>query len=926
MKAENLWFLLIIFCLKYVGLPAHAESLCENFDPEPPHFKKLYQQARELGREICLSFGDENVSDQVQQRFVAFAQTAAQSTAAAFAATRFAGEMEVQMQHFEDLAQAGMKKGKLPSFVTIENMQSDDDDAVFFGFADWNTEGYAILGDPGCQKSGGASCEQLFNSLKIAIEQYKKPFANLSGKDLAARTEILKGEEVPGTEQQVKDPIIEPPPPNIFDQLWEMLQRSNKFYVSLIIAVFLIFMFMIDPRGRRILQQLLRFTGKPVKGKIGTVYESIEPANQSEQYTIAEVGVSDAALDNPDNDLIGTSRLAKGLSLFLSHDKTEPPLTLAITGPWGSGKSSIMGMLKAYMAEARYRPVWFNVWHHQDEEHFFGALLESIRKDGIPPLWHFNGIIFRFRLMTNRLIQRPLLLVFLSLLVLLAVFPDHLLALLSLNDWKQQSRMVAAFLAGFTLLDQFAAFGFSSKDLAKGITSSFRTINFEADAGLRYRVRQCLQDIHQALGDRNMIIFIDDLDRCPPEHVLKVLEIVNFLSSPPLKFFIVFGISLEKVVPIISPSFAEQVEEEFPPVHGQDDETRKQTTRNERLKLARQYMRKMINIEVSVPVASVQELLELAKKDPKRPARIHTSQDAANRRARMLDQRVFPVGVVALLVSFLFLGPLGGLEQLQNLNLMPEKTEPVSNESGNPAAEPESQIASGSTDETGGASDTSDTSSKNNNQSDPKVEPYRPTLENVMPLVILFVSLVGVLGALLRRETQRAQIGDSDTFLQALDIWAPVLNALDPTPRHYIRMVNQLRLLSMRMRLERDALDKPIAQSIPSGELTDESVSQILSADDLKMVHTTVLSALHELGVDASKFMEQVPPVAQNSDDLLPVISKLKPSHLNPSELERAHAALSTSIAQHLERFPNIWPGEDDIDEFRTFMRGVQLS
>ncbi len=83
--------------------------------------------------------------------------------------------------------------------------------------------------------------------------------------------------------------------------------------------------------------------------------ESGEDANRTtterleEPQSVAEVGVTDAALHDPKDDLIGTSRLAKGLSLFLCHKKTRSPLTIAIAGPWGSGKSSIMGMLQTFM-------------------------------------------------------------------------------------------------------------------------------------------------------------------------------------------------------------------------------------------------------------------------------------------------------------------------------------------------------------------------------------------------------------------------------------------------------------------------------------------------------------------------------------------------------------------------------------------------
>lgn len=107
--------------------------------------------------------------------------------------------------------------------------------------------------------------------------------------------------------------------------------------------------------------------------------------------------------------------------MFLCHGRTKAPLTIAITGEWGSGKSSVMGMLKKYLADARYCPVWFNAWHHRGEAHLFGSLLENIRKDAVPRSWHLSGIIFRSRLLWFRLLDQPGLFAIIAAMLLLAL-------------------------------------------------------------------------------------------------------------------------------------------------------------------------------------------------------------------------------------------------------------------------------------------------------------------------------------------------------------------------------------------------------------------------------------------------------------------------------------------------------------------------
>jgi len=131
-------------------------------------------------------------------------------------------------------------------------------------------------------------------------------------------------------------------------------------------------------------------------------------ASADAQGALTAVGVSDAAVTRPEQDLLDRSRLAKSLSLFLRNRGTSPPLTLAITGSWGTGKSSVMHLLEHDLRKARFNPIWFNAWHHETESEFYGALLEAIRRQGMPPWFSASGLVARMRLLYLRM-QRLLL-------------------------------------------------------------------------------------------------------------------------------------------------------------------------------------------------------------------------------------------------------------------------------------------------------------------------------------------------------------------------------------------------------------------------------------------------------------------------------------------------------------------------------------
>jgi predicted KAP-like P-loop ATPase len=100
--------------------------------------------------------------------------------------------------------------------------------------------------------------------------------------------------------------------------------------------------------------------------------------DQSKTTTlVAQVNAS-ALSDVPtDQDQIGFRPYVRAIAWFLKSEKTKPPLTISIEGPWGSGKSSFMLQLeKELRAQApndRYKYVWFNGWRSDKDEALWAA-------------------------------------------------------------------------------------------------------------------------------------------------------------------------------------------------------------------------------------------------------------------------------------------------------------------------------------------------------------------------------------------------------------------------------------------------------------------------------------------------------------------------------------------------------------------------
>jgi photosystem II stability/assembly factor-like uncharacterized protein len=349
------------------------------------------------------------------------------------------------------------------------------------------------------------------------------------------------------------------------------------------------------------------------------------PEIAEQRASILDAAASDRPIGWRDPDPAGLRDIALGLSSFLRNRRTEAPLTIAVTGEWGTGKSSLMNLLRHDLQRAGFRPVWFNAWHHQSGENLLGSLLANIHAQAVPPLHTVAGWDFRLTLLGVRA-KRFWLRLALTLFLITTLFfcYDHLGAnagkfmdaLLDEKTGALESFRNAAGLLGFLAavlaplvgaLRAVSAFGLQPGKLIAAVATPNNDEISRQQAGARYRFAREFADFTEALDPRTLVIFIDDLDRCRPENVVEVLEAVNFLVSSG-RCVIVLGMARRWVETCVGLAFKELAVADSQSRDGGDDAAAASNDAlsqgEEQRHFARNYLEKLINIEIRVPKLS----------------------------------------------------------------------------------------------------------------------------------------------------------------------------------------------------------------------------------------------------------------------------------------------------------------------------------
>jgi hypothetical protein len=338
-----------------------------------------------------------------------------------------------------------------------------------------------------------------------------------------------------------------------------------------------------------------------------------------------------------------------------------------------------------------------------------------------------------------------------------------------------------------------------------------RLADFSEQLSFRHRFGTALGEVCSLLRTRTspgLVILIDDLDRCPPESVAKVMEAISFcVGAGP--YIVVMGMDRRQVEFAIGEGFKDIVEglpdEELGlPLEGlPSDEAFR--TRVRQQAFARHYLEKLVNVEVPVPTLDDAGLRGLLRPDQATsPFEEGPHWLPGVKRAASMSLQVSRVMFFAVLLG---LALTAGLDYVGH---MPRETQP--GQSSRPPA-PEVPVESPT------APQPAPPIAPTQSLTAPPMEvdlPIIPLDRNNVPgarqwlwwgptAALLAMSLLWLVGLAARRRNMVVQ--DSPKFVRALDAVEPLLSARCLTPRLVKRFQNRMRYLAERMRTQQPDTD-----------------------------------------------------------------------------------------------------------------------
>ncbi len=273
--------------------------------------------------------------------------------------------------------------------------------------------------------------------------------------------------------------------------------------------------------------------------------------------------LADIPIDDPEFDVMNFSPYVDAVVQLIENPRTTTPLSIAINGPWGSGKTSLGRMVETRLKrnrEDRLVPIvsWFNAWLHDSADDLGAALTAHIGREVNAyrrPWQRFLQMLPKTMLTARQRYWRKLWVTGLGLFIALTVAygwvrvtTDGIVdstdgdATAQTRDGDESAAGAAAQGGAWaTLVLAVLAAASRYLDPARSAAAFIASPRSEAQDGALNEARDDLGRLLNQAGvplARNMVIFVDDLERSRPPSAIDICEVANQLLDHPGVFVI----------------------------------------------------------------------------------------------------------------------------------------------------------------------------------------------------------------------------------------------------------------------------------------------------------------------------------------------------------------------------------------------------
>lgn len=229
-------------------------------------------------------------------------------------------------------------------------------------------------------------------------------------------------------------------------------------------------------------------------------------------------------------DLLNSEAIAKTI-VKLIRDRPEHPITIGVHGDWGAGKSSVLEMIEAELSsEKKVLCIKFNGWRYQGFEDAKIALIEAI----VTELIDKKSLYSKAKDEVNDILQR---------IDWLKAAKKSGSLLFTTFTGMPSPELVETFLSG---LQNFAAdpMKYATMENAKGFIDQANSILKPKEPGKNVpkeisEFRKAFKNLLGAANIEQLIVLVDDLDRCLPDTAIETLEAIRLFIFTEKTAFVV---------------------------------------------------------------------------------------------------------------------------------------------------------------------------------------------------------------------------------------------------------------------------------------------------------------------------------------------------------------------------------------------------